>query len=468
MTMKKHMLHRRTLLRGILGGSSVAVGLPLLEAMLDNNGEALADGSALPCRFVSFFWGNGVYLPTFEPSATGANFPLSESLAAFAGVLQPYLTVCSGLQNRCRNIITHHEGMCGFSGFDIEPFNGPKAFNSHMGGPTIDQLVANVVADDTPVRAIHVGADRKLSNADGGTTLAALSHAGNNQPQYPEHSPQKVWLQLFGGGGSGVDDSEIRLGIVGAIKEDLGRLRTRIGQQDKEILDRHLDGINELEKKIDAAPPTCMLPSEPTETNPDIPDQPLDTVTDIMDELIAMAFKCDVTRVATNLFHYGASHFHFHMLGQQAYEHHNSNSHQGPGNWQQRYTDVVAFIMARIAHLAQTLYDEQDPNGDRLLDSTVIYASSDCGPGWSHSIKRQPIVLVGHARNKLVFPGIHYEATPNTSPTSGNPPATGNMSDVLLTVLQAYDASATQVGDLTGGGVPPGSVTPLEAIRGSA
>ena len=98
---------------------------------------------------------------------------------------------------------------------------------------------------------------------------------------------------------------------------------------------------------------------------------------------------------------------------------------------------------------------------ERLLDSTIIYASSDCGPGWSHSLSRQPIVLVGHGRNKLVHPGIHYEATPNTNPTSGNPPSTGNTADVLLTVLQAYDENATQIGDLGGAGTPPGSNTPL-------
>ncbi len=460
----KYALSRRTVLRGMLGGSTVAVGLPLLEAMLDDNGEALANGGALPCRFVTFFWGNGVYLPTFEPSTTGAGFSMPESFQDFTGVLEPYLTICSGLRNRCRNIITHHEGMCAFSGWDIMPFSGPKAFNSHMGGPTIDQLVADQIATDTPVRAIHVGADRKLSNADGGTTLAALSHAGHNMPEYPEWNPQKVWLQLFGNGGA--DDSELRLGLVSAVKEDLGRLRMRLGQTDKEILDKHLEGLDALEQKIAAQPPTCQLPMEPTETNPDIPNQPLGTVSDIMSDLIALAFKCDITRVATNLFHYGASHFHFHMLGQSAFEHHNQNSHTGSGNWQQRYTDVVQFVMGRIAYLAQALYDEMDPNNERLLDSTIIYASSDCGPGWSHSLSRQPIVLVGHGRNKLVHPGIHYEATPNTNPTSGNPPSTGNTADVLLTVLQAYDENATQIGDLGGAGTPPGSNTPLEAIRG--
>jgi len=68
---KKHRLDRRTLLRGTVGGGAFAVGLPLLEAMLNGNGDALAQGAPLPRRFVSWFFGNGVNLDLFEPDAPG-------------------------------------------------------------------------------------------------------------------------------------------------------------------------------------------------------------------------------------------------------------------------------------------------------------------------------------------------------------------------------------------------------------
>ena len=53
-------IERRTVLRGLLGGSAVGVGLPVLECMLTTNGDALASGELLPVRFGLFFWGNGV------------------------------------------------------------------------------------------------------------------------------------------------------------------------------------------------------------------------------------------------------------------------------------------------------------------------------------------------------------------------------------------------------------------------
>ena len=50
-------LSRRTVLRGMLGGAGVALGLPLLDVMLDERGEALANGSPLPTRFGLWWWG---------------------------------------------------------------------------------------------------------------------------------------------------------------------------------------------------------------------------------------------------------------------------------------------------------------------------------------------------------------------------------------------------------------------------
>ena len=84
--MKKFRMNRRSVLRGMLGGSAVAVGMPLLEAMLNANGDAHADGSGLDCNFMTWFWGNGVYLPTFEPTTTGTDWDLSESLQPLAPV----------------------------------------------------------------------------------------------------------------------------------------------------------------------------------------------------------------------------------------------------------------------------------------------------------------------------------------------------------------------------------------------
>ena len=61
-------LTRRSLLRGLLGnGAAVYMGLPVLDALLDFNGIAYADGARLPIRFGTYFWGLGL---TDTPAGT--------------------------------------------------------------------------------------------------------------------------------------------------------------------------------------------------------------------------------------------------------------------------------------------------------------------------------------------------------------------------------------------------------------
>src|SRR6478736_6621047 len=80
----RRYLPRRTFLRGALvGGATVAVPLPRLSCMLNDSGTAFAAGQALPVRFGTWFFGNGIIPPRWVPSRTGRGdaWALSEQLA---------------------------------------------------------------------------------------------------------------------------------------------------------------------------------------------------------------------------------------------------------------------------------------------------------------------------------------------------------------------------------------------------
>ena len=66
-------LGRRQLLRGLGAFGATALALPLLDVMLDGNGEALADGAALPVRVGVWFWGNGLRPEHFFPQVSADN-----------------------------------------------------------------------------------------------------------------------------------------------------------------------------------------------------------------------------------------------------------------------------------------------------------------------------------------------------------------------------------------------------------
>ncbi len=446
---RKNTLSRRHVLRGAMYGGTAVVALPLLDIMLNNNGEALADGNEIPKRFVSWFFGNGVLLNRFEPAIVGAGWEPSEQLMPLAAH-KDYLNICTGLRNRCDTLITHHEGMTAFNGYTMTEISG---LFSKAGGPTIDVLVGDAIQGDAPIHSVHVGVSKRLSIMDAGTTMFALSHRGPNEPNYPEHNPQAVWANLFGSFVPKPDDSALRIKILDAIRDDVASLKPRLGSLDNQRLEAHLDSVAALEAKIMAAPPVCELPSEPTETNADVNGQePITSVNQAMSDLIAYAFKCDITRVASVLMIGGAAETTFSEIGQGIGHHYNTHD----GNAQDTaVNDGVKYIMGLFSDFLTSLKSTVEPDGKNLLDRTIVYCSSDCSEGLSHSVARQPIILAGHGDGYLQYPGIHYQATPMTTKNT----AAGNMSDVLLSVLQCYDATATEIG---GGG--PYSNTPLPDI----
>ncbi len=446
-------LSRRALLRGAGAAGLATMGLPLLEAMLNPHGEALAGGAALPTRFLVWFFGNGVKLNQFEPAAAGADWELTSELEPLSAV-KDYLTVCTGMRNRCEEVITHHEGMTIFNGYTMVNIFQEPGISSRAGGPTIDQVIADRIAAGTSTASIQAGVSQRLSLDDGGTTMFAVSHRSANQPLLPEFNPQQVWQSLFGEFVPRPDDKALRLSVLESVKADAARLREQLGATDRQRLEAHLEGIRALEIKIQSLPPECVLPDLPEETNPDAPGpEPLIAVNEVMSDLLVQAFKCDVTRVASLFFLGGAARTHFTDLGQQDPHHVNTHDSSRQGEVHQG----VIYIMQRFAYLLEKMKAEVDATGKNLLDTSIVYAGSDCAEGIDHGIARQPIILVGHGRDQLAYPGVHYSASP-----SGQP-AQGNTSDVLLTVARCYDPTIASIG----AGAPM-STTVLPSITGTA
>ncbi|MFN3181433.1 MAG: DUF1552 domain-containing protein [Nannocystaceae bacterium] len=442
--MRNFKLSRRRMLRGMAGGASIAVGLPLLEAMMNTHGDALAGGDALPLRFMTWYWADGIVIDRWEPEQVGDDWQLSEQLAPLANV-KDHVSVVSGMANRTPGnlLVTHHEGMAGLSGHPLVQAGG---FNTNASGPTIDQVIADTLEGTTPIRAAHVRVSKRQStDGDGGTNYIAMSHreqGGGIVAQTPQVDPQEVWQLLFGEFVPAPDDSDLRVSILDYVREDANALKSNLGTTDKQRVDAHLEGVYELEQKILATPPSCDLPDLPTETNTDTGGvEPISSTNEAMARLIAYAFVCDITRVASFQLKRFVSATVFDEI--DAGEIHHNASHQGPGS--ATYQAGITYQMQKFADLLEIFAETEDLNGDTLLDTSIIYATSDCSTGASHSVQRQPILVAGGGRGYLRHPGIHYQTTPFNG-NHNNPNGEENMSDVLLACLQAFDPTAESVG----------------------
>jgi len=430
---KKFVLNRRMMLRGMAGGVAAAIGLPTLEAMLGPNGEALA--GTTPLRFLMWFWGNGMIPYRWDPATEGETWTSEETAPLDADpAVKKYVSILSGFNSRAPQKITHHEGMIVFNGY---PFQQIGALASYAGGPTIDQVIVQKIAGQTTVPSVQLGVSSKLSYMDGGTSMHRLSHAsaGASGALPPQFNPQNVWMNLFGNFKPKDDDSaKLRVSVLDAVKDNTNKLRARLGKTDSQRLDQHLEGIAQLEKKIQALPPACLPPGMPTETNEALPEH-LDETTDAMHELIVYAFACDLTRVASLLMHGGAAATSFTNLGQAGLEHHLDNTHQISSNWEPQYNEVVIWHMKKFQALLAKMYATPDGASGTLLDNSIVFASTDCSSGWDHSVDNQPMLVAGRGGGYLKHPGIHYKSASGENPT-----------DVLLSLLQAFDPAATSVG----------------------
>lgn len=437
--MKSRVLSRRAVLRGLASGAAVSVSLPVLEAMLDTHGTALADGTPLPKRFGVFFWGNGVRRGQFFPTATGADYPLSPALMPFAD-LRKYVSVISGYNIKTGNERGHHAGCVGIlSGAPMLPQDPQGApYASTFSAPSIDQVVADHIGKTTRFRSLELGISRSVTTGEG-TTLRYLSHNGPDNANPPEYSPKAVYARLFGDGFTAPAETPkldpklaLRRSVLSAVREDATALRKRLGTNDQRRIDQHFESIRALENQISAseaaAPPpaACARVDEPADSKG---DQNLIATNEAMSRLLAMSLACDQTRVFSVLFSGSVGGTSYPEI--DVTSNHHSLTHD-EGGAQPQVQAVTVFIMQRFAALLSALRDMPEGEGN-LLDRCVILGSSDVSEGQPHTIGDYPILVAGGGGGKLA-PGVHIRGS------------AGNASDVLLSLLKAMDLPHTEFG----------------------
>ena len=455
-TKSRFTLSRRAMLRGTAYGTTVALALPLLEAMLNTHGDALAGGQALPKRMITWFWGNGVALNDannpgaglrWTPSGQGNTYELTPQLAPFINV-KDYVSILSGFRVGAANPGRrgHHDGCVQFSGYPfIQLDPGGANYSSKFGGPSIDQVAAAAIGGDTFLPSILLAVSKRMIGSEG-PTLQFLSHKGPDEPLTQFFNPQEAWNQLFGSFTVPDDPTKPhRIASLDAIKADVERLKMRVGANDKVRLDAHLSSIEQIRSQIDALAPLCEIPPTPTETNEDVDGQEqLESVNTAMSDLVALAFACDVTRIVSIQYTGSVGYTVFSPVG--ATLGHHDMTHDASFN--DMIDDTTVFTMQALAYLLEQIMAVTEGATNALMNS-VLYASSDASSGLTHSTDDMPIVVAGGGGGGLVHPGVHYRSG------SGE-----NNSDILLAILQCLVPEATEVGADNGH-----STTPCAAIK---
>src|SRR5580704_10220091 len=225
---KKH-LSRRMVLRA----AGVTLGLPFLEAMVPA-ATALAQTAAAPKMRAGFFYlphgaimhntSHGPAMGRWTPSGAGADFKLSPILSP----LEPYkkyVSSCGNLENAASAGSVHTLNPATWLSATRPDTGGPRA---HM-ATTLDQILAKVISQDTPLPSLELASETTVQvAAGGGGSYTTLSFRDAESPLPMEYNPRKVFLELFGEG-------------------DTPQQRASIGRQTNSILDLLLDGTRKLQ-----------------------------------------------------------------------------------------------------------------------------------------------------------------------------------------------------------------------------
>jgi hypothetical protein len=430
---KKH-LSRRTFIRG----AGVTLALPFLESMVPAQTPLRSTAAVPKTRLGAFYVPHGATMYKWTPAKEGKNFEMSESLLPLEKYREK-LTVISNLSHK--SATGADAGAEHARSAAIFLSGGMPQKNAVRVGVTMDQIAAAAIGQETPLPSLELAIEDVNLSCGAGYGCAyfnTVSWRTATAPLPMENSPQVVFEKLFGDGGT----AEQRLrrkqedrSILDSIRQQTLDLQRGLPVSDKARVDAYLEDIREIERRIKMAEAQAG-------TNQALPDAPVgtpetfDVHIKLMFDLLALAYKSDVTRVATLMYAKDLSPATFPESTNRSGFHgasHHANNKANMDN----FALINKYHVSMLAYFIDKLATTQDGDGSLLDHSMILYGSS-MSNGNQHDHDPLPIVLLGGAGGKLE--GNRHIVTPAHTP----------MSNLLLGMLDKLGVHKETFGDSTG------------------
>jgi Protein of unknown function (DUF1552) len=444
---------RRTFLRGV--GATMA--LPFLDAMVPAG--RLRAAASDPVRLVCIEevhglagcnnWGASKFL--FAPETTGRDFTLVndnplKSLEPF----REHMTIISNTDARNAEAFLLPEigGDHFRSSAVFLTQSHPKQTNGSdlWAGTSMDQLYAKHAGQTTPMPSMQFCIEN-LDQAGGCTYnyscayTDTISWASPNEPLPMIRDPRVAFDMLFGSGNTAEDRAarrDTRRTILDYISGEVERVRRQLGSSDRARLDRYLDNVREVERRIQAV--EAQNRSGEQRELPEAPAGVPDSFTEhmkLMFDIQVLALQTDMTRIISFKTGRDAQNRVFpECESKQPF--HPSSHH---GNREERIMEFNKICKFRVGQLPYFLEKmKQAMDGDAsLLDKTLIVWGSPMADPNIHNHRRCPLVLLGKG-NGILKGGLHLKAADATP-----------MANVMLTLLHELGVDDLKsFGDSTG------------------
>ena len=402
---KKH-LSRRTVLRGALGA---AIGLPLLDAMV----PAASAAPPAQLRFGAVYVPNGVRPEIWTP-ATAGKLELPPLFERFVPLKQ-HINLVTGL--RAPDPFGHHViGSLWLSGGSAKQTQSADV----RAGQTIDQYIADAIGRDTPLRSLELGIE-DINSASNSCQfgwsclyLNTLSWQTATMPLPNEMNPQSAFERMFGDIGSAEERAarfKAKASILDSVIAAASRLNSELAPQDRSTVEEYLENIREVESRIQSSGHRADAAGDTPDAPAGIPGS-YDEHVRVMYDLIALAWRADITRVATFMKGVEASSIGYPQIGVPE-SHHIVSHHGNVPDTIAKYGKINGYHLSLFDDFVEKLRATPDGDGS-LLDHSLVMYGSGMGNGDKHDQARIPIMLAGSAAGRLK--GGRHIANPDPTP----------------------------------------------------
>ena len=425
----KH-ISRREALRGM--GATVA--LPFLDAMVPagRRGAAAATLATDQTRLVAIEMvhgaaGSNTYGASknlWAPATVGRDFDLTPGALSSLEPFRDYLTIISNTDVQGAEAVTAPEiGGAHFRSsavFLTQTHPKQTEGSDVFVGTSLDQYYAQRFGQDTPIPSMQLCIEN--INQSGGCAYGytcvytdSISWASPTEPLPVIRDPRVAFEQLFGAGGTAEERAlrrQAHRSNLDWITGRVGELQRELGPTDRQRLEKYLDDIREIERRIElieeynASGELREMPEAPA----GVPDS-FEEHVKLMFDLQVLAFESDLTRVFSLKMGRDSSARVFPESGVDR-PFHPASHHGGREGAIEDFALINRYHVSMIPYFLDKLKNTMDGEAN-LLDKSMIIYGSPMGDPNLHNHKRCPLFVAGGANGKLQG-NLHFKARDGT------------------------------------------------------
>jgi hypothetical protein len=425
MSTRSRDLTRRTLIAR-MGGAALA--LPFLHALDRRSAHAQ---SAVPPKgpaknFLMITTPNGIDPQKFWPTGGERDFVLSPDLAPLERhrakllIVGPQFaspdsrTPVNGTGLRFRKTPGIHRAWvattCHSANVPRTPQTG-DGLTVRTQHPSVDQLIANKLTARTRFKSLEFGV-----RPVGGDVPCIVNFAMDGSPLPRMVNDKAAWDRVFGGlvntppPGSPMAErvTARRAAVTNFLHGRFATLTPSLGKEDRQLLDSHLQSLREVEARLGGpgavVPSTCKvgaMPFKPAEpTDPTNPTSDAPALFANMQDMVALSFACDLTRVASISMSFegggNAGGLVPTWLGFKN-AHHGMSHHGGNPDKLEKFNKIITWYAEMLARMLDQLKLFSHPEGGSLYDHTLVWWMFRHGDGNAHANFGVPGILAGSA-----------------------------------------------------------------------